>query len=532
MRSKDKLKKEQEKNEKTRKVILYSLLLIIASVAVFVGATYAWFSDSVSTENNKITAGNLDIELYHKKGDVREKITEETKLFDMALWEPGAVVYENFEIVNEGSLALYYDFVFNIINFNSINGTNKSLKDALKVAVVEGEFTGDREAAKALDYRQNISDFVRQSSLNEKGASEKFAVVVYWEPTDADNDFNLNNGKTSNDGQPLYIDLGINLEARQNTYEEDSFGNDYDVVEVSTDAALKANIKKAKNGEVIRLTNDIALSTTVLEFPENANVTIDLDNHTLSGNATMYVDPGRQVNIKNGEMNFNRPKMNNPTTYVYGGSTLTLENVKYNSSSATGITPYGVNAVINIINCDFNTAGYAISTNANHPEYTSIINIKNSRIVASSNPEHYGTPILLNIPSELNIENSTIEGRRNAVIVRGGTAVIKNSTLINSATPEEGEDNNTMWDTGSGVPKAVLTMGNRSDKLYRYPTNVTLVNTTLTSLDNIYPGVYAYGNTEDGMGVTFNYDATSTVGKVVVGNDKVVINGVNAPVTE
>ncbi len=538
--------KAKNKEKATKKILLYSLLLIVASVAVFVGATYAWFSDSVTTENNKITAGNLDIELYHKKGDTREKITEETKLFDMALWEPGAIVYENFEIVNEGSLALYYEFVLNIVKFNIVNDTNNSLKDVLKVAIVEGEFSGDREAAKALEYRQNISNFIKEKSLNAN-ESDKFAIVVYWEPSDADNNYNLNNGKTSSDGQPLYIDLGINLEARQHTQEEDSFGNDYDkdAIIVSDSDSFQSTLDETigiGGTGTIKLESDIDFNynSTInkyLIFPKESNITLDLNNHTLSNKgAQVYVDPKSTIKIKNGTLNIDRTNVADPGIYVQQGN-LTLENVDVYSATASAIMPMYRGTVINIVNCNFDTLGYAISTNASKANYHNpVVNIKNSHIISSSASGAARTPILWNIPGQLNIEDSVIEGHHQGVVVRGGTAVIKNSTITNNVATNEYLNKfsgDTVWGSGNDVPNAVLTMGNKYNKAsYNYPTNVTLINTTLYSIDNIYPEVYAYGNTEDGMGVTFTYDGTSTVGKVVVGNDKVVINGVNAPVGE
>ena len=75
--------------------------------AMFIGSTYAWFTDSASTGVNRIQAGNLDIEVKHKTGNGSyETVDLDTHLFeDVKLWEPGVVSYENIKIENVGNLA-------------------------------------------------------------------------------------------------------------------------------------------------------------------------------------------------------------------------------------------------------------------------------------------------------------------------------------------------------------------------------------------------------------------------------------------
>ena len=46
-----------------RKALLASVLSVLLCAAVLVGSTFAWFTDSATSGNNKIVAGNLDVEL-------------------------------------------------------------------------------------------------------------------------------------------------------------------------------------------------------------------------------------------------------------------------------------------------------------------------------------------------------------------------------------------------------------------------------------------------------------------------------------
>ena len=87
----------------TKRALLVSALSIVMCLAMLIGTTFAWFTDTASTGLNKIQAGNLDVKLsYKNKGS--EKFTEvdtETKVFDEnALLEPGYVEYVVLKVEN------------------------------------------------------------------------------------------------------------------------------------------------------------------------------------------------------------------------------------------------------------------------------------------------------------------------------------------------------------------------------------------------------------------------------------------------
>ncbi|MBR2987883.1 MAG: SipW-dependent-type signal peptide-containing protein, partial [Clostridia bacterium] len=47
-------------NKSVKRAFLASLMALILCVSSLLGTTYAWFTDSVTSANNKIVAGNLD----------------------------------------------------------------------------------------------------------------------------------------------------------------------------------------------------------------------------------------------------------------------------------------------------------------------------------------------------------------------------------------------------------------------------------------------------------------------------------------
>ena len=209
----------------TKNALLMSILSLILCMSMLVSTTFAWFTDEVTSGVNKIVAGNLDVEVYY--GDPTNKVSiqgNETLFNDVTLWEPGAVAYENLTVVNEGNLALKYQLSVNFTNENTVGGYG--LSQVLKVAVVENGFNGTREEAMALN-GAILADFALTDELAEDEA-KTYGIVIWWAPSEADNNWNVNNGKTTSDGQPLHIDLGVKLVATQLAAEEDAFDKYYD----------------------------------------------------------------------------------------------------------------------------------------------------------------------------------------------------------------------------------------------------------------------------------------------------------------
>lgn len=230
--------------KKKRTALFHSVISLLLCVSMLIGTTFAWFTDSVTTGINTIAAGNLDVELYHSNAAVtNERVDSNTKLFmdlqgDPILWEPGVVSYENLRITNEGDLALAYQLAINTANENYIvdpSGALYGLSHVLKVGVVEDGITATDRAGVVASVKDanwtTLANFLRSGKLLPEGAGETektWGVVVYWEPGDNDNFWNLNNGKHLNEGDVLQIDLGVKLVATQEVYESDSFGDDYD----------------------------------------------------------------------------------------------------------------------------------------------------------------------------------------------------------------------------------------------------------------------------------------------------------------
>ena len=63
----------------TKRALLGSVMAMVLCLAMLVGATFAWFTDTASTGVNKIQAGNLDVQLVDENGNSLEGKTLEFK---------------------------------------------------------------------------------------------------------------------------------------------------------------------------------------------------------------------------------------------------------------------------------------------------------------------------------------------------------------------------------------------------------------------------------------------------------------------
>jgi len=324
----------------TRSALFTSIISLLLCVSMLVGTTFAWFTDEVKSGTNVIAAGNLDIELYHSNKAVVEandtnKVKTDTILFDDVdpdLWEPGALAYENFMVVNEGNLALRYDMNLSVLNETVVkDGTEQyKLSDVIMVGVKAGGFTSTT--------RQGVIDEVTNwtklsaFSLDKNGvmleadASESFGLVLYWQPNSAeiDNRYNMNNGKTTTDGgSELKLDIGINLFATQEMEESDSFGKDYDeaAANVAADGSASVTVNTAPSAADNTTTVDAPAGT----FKHGDEVTVEVEtentlfNINSQGAVVASLDVTLTVNGEEQSAELEDGKYFTVTTYISTG---------------------------------------------------------------------------------------------------------------------------------------------------------------------------------------------------------------------
>lgn len=282
-------------NKTTKRALFSSVVALFLCFAMLLGTTYAWFTDSVSSASNVITAGNLDVELKYAKV-VDGKITDwdtvagKDNIFDKnALWEPGRVEVVYLQVSNLGSLALKYQLGVNVYNetpATNMDGKEFKLSDHLVFTVVEMPDTlttyTDREAATiASGSEKGLKDYNGKTTALEVGGVDYVALIVYM-PETVGNEANFR-------GTAPSITLGINLFATQQSAEGDSFGDDYDKdawvdgMKVYSAADLQAALN---NGKDVVLMNDISADTIEV----SGDVAINLNHKTLAANVAITED--------------------------------------------------------------------------------------------------------------------------------------------------------------------------------------------------------------------------------------------------
>ena len=221
----------------TKRALLGSVMAMVLCLAMLVGATFAWFTDTASTGVNKIQAGNLDVQLQYATAwdengnatswaDAQGRQLEFKKAAgaenEAVLWEPGCTyALPELRVVNKGNLAVKYK-----VAITGINGSAK-LNEVIDWTINDADLSADHSLAAG----------ATSATLTIKGHMQ--------EP--AGNDY-MNE---SIDG------IAITVYATQDTVESDSFNNTYD--ENATYPVVNVTeLKEAlTNGGVVAVTEDI-----------------------------------------------------------------------------------------------------------------------------------------------------------------------------------------------------------------------------------------------------------------------------------
>lgn len=236
------------KKNNTKRALLLSVLSLLVCCSMLVGSTFAWFTDNVTSKNNIITSGNLDVVLEYKNNwnDEWKEVTADTPIFkEGALYEPGYTEVAFLRVSNAGSLALKYNLNVNVYTeSSSINaeGNEFKLSDYLQVgAYTQDEYSsganyadllmpvmfGTREAAldqvKSTLTQLESQALVVDAPVEVGNQTSQVVALVLTMPTEVGNEANHKTGIAA----PT-IELGVTLTATQFTKESDSFGNDYD----------------------------------------------------------------------------------------------------------------------------------------------------------------------------------------------------------------------------------------------------------------------------------------------------------------
>ena len=356
-------------SKSTKRALISSTLAILMCVAMLIGTTFTWFTDTASTGVNKIQAGNLDIELQMKDNNGRW-VNAEGKILPFLvegkipaegtqiLWEPGCTyTLPELRIVNNGNLALKYK-------------------------VVVSGFQGSAKLNKVINWTMKLdgADFIMGS---EHSLAAKNNDTVDFDIFTISGTMDKNAG---NEYQNESIDgISINVYATQDTVENDSFDNQYDkdadgtpqfdtwYDNVATTVTVAADgdtvVKDREIEPTIQATipagstteSKLTLIKSKAETP--SNITVVAGTKALTAEVKLIDQDGNKVNAKNGKFF---------TVSITIGKNLNVVGFYHNEMALTKVAD--VNSLTaNDRYCYDGTTGYVTFTTDDFSPFTAIV---------------------------------------------------------------------------------------------------------------------------------------------------------------
>lgn len=190
------------KTNNKKRALLSSIISMILCVAMLVGTTMAWFTDTATVSGNKIQSGILDVGLEYLNGDTWEDAEGKTLQFLKAegasgdiLWEPGCT--------------------YALPQIRVVNKDTESKGLALQYNLVVSGVDGDAELLEVIDF--TIDNSAAQGVLLPGETSAPITIEGHM-------DENAGNGYQNK----TLEGISITVSATQTPYEYDSYGNQYD----------------------------------------------------------------------------------------------------------------------------------------------------------------------------------------------------------------------------------------------------------------------------------------------------------------
>lgn len=263
-------------------------------------------------------------------------------------------------------------------------------------------------------------------------------------------------------------------------------------------------------GATAKLEADVTLDAAnlngVLALADVKEYAIDLNGHELTlagGENTVNVQSGKTLTIQNGSVVAENASYTSANFKIVTGASIVLDNVDI---SATGsvLFPQGDAASVTVRNSTITTTGvYAIGTNAATTDnYNVVINVENS-VLKTDAADGDAAAVMINVAGTLNMTDVEVVAQRQGIIVRAGTATLKNVTVDANLEYLSGLDkyNPSAWTSGNEVAYGALVVGNPTVNAYMADAIVNIEGGSFTctaadaKVDPFTAALYAYKGT-------------------------------------
>ena len=218
--------KKEKTMKSTKRAFLTSVMALLLCFTMLLGTTFAWFTDTASSEGNKIVAGTLDVKLLLYKDGAYTDISENSDpIFgDGAIaedslntkWEPGKTQVAYLAIENAGNLDLKYEVVLTVKDDSA-----QKLYEVMQYAITPDAMGTDAnapawDAANGLAVIEGAQTVTADDVTLGAKQTHYFALSLHML------------AEAGNDYQGGEISFDITVRASQLASEKDSFGNQYD----------------------------------------------------------------------------------------------------------------------------------------------------------------------------------------------------------------------------------------------------------------------------------------------------------------
>lgn len=453
------------KTKSTKRALLMSALALVMCFSMLIGSTFAWFTDSATSGNNKIVAGTLDVDLlmgtaadtYTSIADKDAAIFGANSLVAQnnpadTLWEPGKTQIVYLAVANKGNLDLKYNIALNVVDGGLIGSLEYAIVDDAQYGALDTYTDWAALKANALtgDVVAGTTVAAPNGAIKADEDMEYFALAVHMKE-EADNQYQ---------GKDITID--VTVLATQLASESDSFNNQYDVSaeypEIITSDNAQAAINAAEKDDTLNLLNG-TYGNLVIDYSEAAitegngqgsapyKTVRDLGNFTVagSGNGTVVNKLGfnsyhlTYFEGRGASMEGNENGAHVSTDSGYKFDTLTIKDLTLKGQFATSDARVTAEKIV-FENVTFDCAGWVHLSPANNN--IGEVVFENCKFVNGGSAEQ-GVHLVAynqNITTEYTFEGCTFEGAKRQIMVTShdggkqcGTITITGCTFKNTA---------------------------------------------------------------------------------------------------
>ena len=409
-------------HRQTKQALLTSVMALVMCVVMLVGTTFAWFTDTASTNVNKIQAGNLDVALKMKNpnyivgGTEEEWISAEGKTLSFLqkqadgtvtqnadiLWEPGGTYsLPALKVVNNGNLNLKYK-----IEITGIKGSaklNEVITWTMKLGndefVIGSEHvlnaaTANTESAAILTISGKMQETAGNTYMNEKIDGIAITLKATQAVGEYDSTRNIYDQDatypvTTADLLATYRNDGINMPAGVEITSRDSQGN---VTVTLKDEEAFLYFTQVFDMEAARAARETALANGTAERYEGESVHNHL-NIWYRAYGLVHVELACDVDMQN--------RMVTPFTEcrTFDGKGHTIKNATVVGDGSNSVGFFG-NFDVTDVKMD------NIHVKADGDQYAGVISGFNSNAI-----------------SKVTVTNSTVTGGRNTGAIVGNCYV-------------------------------------------------------------------------------------------------------------